>query len=300
MAFVRQACRMISGLISILPQRIRAIIVVTIRALPAGSWLISRYEDAVWPVCCFIIEYPKCGRTWLRLMLGKAIALRFGFGDEVNLLEIEEMVRLHKDVPRIKITHEDTVPPKKAPELERDKQCYKNKKVIFLVRDPRDIMVSQYFQMTKRQYEYDWQYHSDISSFIRDERYGVDTLLHFMNIWYENKSVPSDFLLVRYEDMKTDTCKELERVIKFIGIEGVGREITCDAVNFADFDNMMRMERENSLNSGRLRPVDIDDAESYKVRKGKVGGYVDYLSDEDIGYLNQKTKTILPDYFGYT
>jgi len=63
---------------------------------------------------------------------------------------------------------------------------------------------------------------------------------------------------------------------------------------------MMRMERENSLNSGRLRPVDIDDAESYKVRKGKVGGYVDYLSDEDIGYLNQKTKTILPDYFGYT
>jgi len=199
--------RMIKRLVSVLPGRVKVMVRSAIRALPAGSSLISRYEDDVWSVSCFIIEYPKCGRTWLRLMLGRAIALRFGLGDEVNLLEVEEMASLHKDIPRVKITHDDTVPPKKASELERDKQCYKNKKVIFLVRDPRDIMVSQYFQMTKRQYEYDWQYHSDISSFIRDERYGVDTLLHFMNIWYENKSVPSDFLLVRYEDMKTDTCK---------------------------------------------------------------------------------------------
>ena len=290
--------RMIKRLVSVLPGRVKVMVRSAIRALPAGSSLISRYEDDVWSVSCFIIEYPKCGRTWLRLMLGRAIALRFGLGDEVNLLEVEEMAR--KDIPRIRITHDGNPHFKKPSELKIDEKYYKNKKVVFLVRDPRDVMVSQYFQMTKREYQYGWQYHSDISSFIRDERYGVDTLLHFMHIWYENKSVLSDFLLVRYEDMKTDACKELERVIEFIGIEGIGKEIICDAVNFADFDNMKRMEREDSFNSGRLRPVDINDAESYKVRKGKVGGYVDYLSDEDIGYLNQKTKTILPDYFGYT
>ena len=34
----------------------------------------------------------------------------------------------------------------------------------------------------------------------------------------------------------------------------------------------------------RLQPTDAADEESYKVRRGKVGGYVDYLDQQDIAF----------------
>jgi hypothetical protein len=37
----------------------------------------------------------------------------------------------------------------------------------------------------------------------------------------------------------------------------------------------------------RLTPANADDEESYKVRRGKVSGYRDYLSDADIAYCSE-------------
>lgn len=52
------------------------------------------------------------------------------------------------------------------------------------------------------------------------------------------------------------------------------------------------MEREDTLRNKKLRPKKVGDPESYKVRKGKIGGFVDYLSAEDIEYCNQMLTTM--------
>jgi len=39
-----------------------------------------------------------------------------------------------------------------------------------------------------------------------------------------------------------------------------------------------------------MQPGDTNDEESYKVRKGKVGGYLEYLSQDDMNFINQVIK----------
>jgi hypothetical protein len=59
------------------------------------------------------------------------------------------------------------------------------------------------------------------------------------------------------------------------------------------------MEITNTSPKSKLKPGDKNDPESYKTRRGKVGGYIDYLSSEEIEYLNQKMKTSLSDIYNY-
>ena len=42
---------------------------------------------------------------------------------------------------------------------------------------------------------------------------------------------------------------------------------------------------------GALTPRDVRNPNSYKVRRGKVGGFVDYLSPEDIAYCDEVLKS---------
>jgi len=62
---------------------------------------------------------------------------------------------------------------------------------------------------------------------------------------------------------------------------------------------MKKMERNGVINSRKLQPRDPSDPETYKVREGLVGGYRNYLSDDDIVYVNRKIETGLVDAFGY-
>lgn len=241
----------------------------------------------------FLISFPKCGRTWLRLMLGMAIAKHFNLEhpDLISaIVDLQPLARLHPDIPKICVTHDDKPLWKKAVMLNESKEEYKNAKVIFLVRDPKDAIVSSYFQKTKRYVgKKHGAYEGELSAYIREEVGSLDSLLAFYNIWAANRHIPKDFLLVRYEDMHVNIQKELQRTLSFIGLNNISDDIIKEAIKFASFDNMRRMEEEGKL-AVRLQPGDSKDPESYKTRKGKVGGYTEYLTQDDIEYINQRMR----------
>src|SRR5207247_714191 len=56
------------------------------------------------------------------------------------------------------------------------------------------------------------------------------------------------------------------------------------ALDFSEFENMKKMEASGAFDSKILQPGDVRDPESFKVRRGKVGGYREYLSAEDRQY----------------
>ena len=82
----------------------------------------------------------------------------------------------------------------------------------------------------------------------------------------------------------------LVRTIKFLGCDEVDEYIIRKAVEFASFNNMKKMEKDRFFKSGAMRPANINDDESYKLRRGIVGGYESYLSEEDINYIDQVIK----------
>ena len=50
----------------------------------------------------------------------------------------------------------------------------------------------------------------------------------------------------------------------------------------------------NLSNVPRLKPKNKNDPESYKIRRGKIGGYKDYLPQQEIQDLNEKLKKLNP------
>lgn len=69
---------------------------------------------------------------------------------------------------------------------------------------------------------------------------------------------------------------------------------------YACFDNMRQLEQNNKFNHYKLQPGEKNDPESYKTRLGKVGGFVDYLTEVDIDYINDKIQSQLSKLYGYT
>ncbi len=255
----------------------------------------------------FILSFPKCGRTWLALQIARAIQQHFGLAD-TGTIKLSKMAELCKDAPRIRIAHDDSPHRKKPFELAESKKKYAGKKVIFLARDPRDVLVSSYFHRRKsvvytkpplfgaKTRKAPVAFEGELSDFIHTDAGGFDTLLRFYNIWAKNRHVPKDFLLVRYEDMHADPQKQLARIMQFIGMPDVSTEVIDEAVRYASFDNMRNMEKADRF---KVRPAEVTDESSFKVRRGKVKGYIDYLKPEEVELLNRKMASTLTDFYGY-
>ena len=196
----------------------------------------------------------------------------------------------------------------KAPgELETSKAHFRDKKVIFLARDPRDVIVSSYFERSKRtqifgENPYEKRqavFEGSLSEFINQPIGGFDTLLCYYNIWADNRSLPAGFLLVRYEDLKADPQRELRRVLNFLGLQIISDSTLAEAVEYASFENMRKMESSGKFQSGMLSPGSQGDQDSYKTRKGQIKGYINYLNEKEIQDLNHKLATNLSNFFGY-
>lgn len=215
-----------------------------------------------------VISFPKSGRTWLRVMLDR-VGIKLTYSHDKAMYGYGCI---------------------NTKDLLFRKEKYKKHHIVFLVRDPRDTIVSAYIQMTRRQPEKEEKYEGSISQFIRDGRLGIRKILRFHSIWHENREVPLRFHLVRYEDLHAETFDTLSKVIKFIGTKTVSDSTISNAVEFGRFDNMQELERLGKLRGkyGKmLFPKDEKDTETFKVRRGKVGGYVDYLTPDDIEYCNK-------------
>lgn len=259
------------------------------RRLPAR--LLAAYRTRTTDV--YLISYPKCGRTWLRLMLGRALAGHLGVAPD-NLLDLAAFARLAPGAPSIRVTHDDEPHTRRPGELERDKSRYRHGRVLLLVRDPRDVIVSLYFQRTRR----DGTYTGSLEAFVEEERGGFETILAFYRIWSLNRHVPRDFLLMRYEEMREDPGRQLRRALAFLGVDGVADEIVEEAVRYTSFESMRRLEASGRLD-GRLRPGHPRDPDSYKTRRGKVGGYRDTLEPEQIAALDRMMAACPAGSLGY-
>lgn len=264
-----------------------------LESLPPVTWVRRKIRPRQADI--FLLSYPKTGRTWLRVMMGKMLAEHFG-RPELLRLEADPMVEPLPGIPRIVAKHDGKPQTKTATEIIGDKSEYADCKVVLLIRDLRDTIVSNYFQATRRK----GRFVGDISTFLHWPRGSFDGLLRYYNVWAAQRGVPLDFLLLRYEDLHEDAERELRRVAGFMELSGVSDETIRGAVEHARFGAMKAREAARPADGSALAAARAGDAESFKTRRGKVGGYQDYLSKENIAWLNARIDAELDRYYGYT
>lgn len=241
---------------------------------------------AVRPPGQYGISHPKSGRTWLRAMVGRVLCERTGL-PESELLNTRVLTAA-AGLPALKWHHGGASLKSPCPrhdELRFD-QRFVGKSIIFVIRDPRDTLVSSYFQAVKRSESIDGSV-GDIGEFIRTSERGLLKWIAFHNLWYENRARLRAFHLVRYEAMHAEPLVALRGVMEAMGLRDVTDEELDAAIEFARFDNLRRLEASGRLRDSALKPKDAGDPDSFKVRKGQVGGFRETLGEDDIAYIEE-------------
>jgi hypothetical protein len=248
-----------------------------------------------------VLSIPKSGRTWLRTFLCAYFCKRGGhdftltperYGDPA----IPRVIYSHdlfehrtKGNPWDAVRGKYLVP---AKELHRAK-------VVLLARDPRDVFVSLYLQMTRRDPgTRDEFVQRTIGDMLRDQQFGIGSIVKTMNDWLDEFSGRRNLSLLRYESLRTAPAEQFRALLALLGETTPNMSIFQDALDFSDFGNMQKLEAAGVFDSKILQARDIRDPESFKVRRGKIGGYKDYLFGEDRQYAIDALRELDP-HFGY-
>ena len=194
----------------------------------------------VFPDDIFIVSYPKSGNTWTRFLIGNLV-----YEDGVDFSNINRRVpdpealskRFLKRVPRPRIlkTHQPFDP--------------RYERVICIVRDPRDVVLSEYhFDIKRGVVEEGFQIERYVTRFVA----GASN--HEYGSWGENvgswvaarqnskKFQCGNFILLRYEDMIDGPKAELSRVARFLRIDATPERLVR-AVERSSAEQMRRLEK---------------------------------------------------------
>ena len=112
-------------------------------------WLRGREEhrklqQADW----LLVSWGKSGRTWLRVMLSRVYELKYGLAEH-DLVEFDNLHSKNPEIPKVFFTHGNYLRDYTGHGYDT-KVDYYGKRIVLLVRDPRDVAVSQYFQWKYR------------------------------------------------------------------------------------------------------------------------------------------------------
>ena len=137
-----------------------------------------------------------------------------------------------------------------------------------------------------------------LAEFLLDPRHGqLARCVAFLNRWAARSRKLPGVVLLRYEDLHADAAGGLRRAAGLLG-DFAEEEIRA-AVAFAAFDSLREKEARGFFRSGRLRPGDPGDPDSFKVRRGRVGGWRDYLTAEQAARVDDLVAARLDPALGY-
>ena len=253
-----------------------------------GFRLWRRYLNEIasaWKDDVLVISFPKAGRTWHRVALCKYLELLFDRppSQDVDIRKLTRELRL----PSVSYNHTganfvDAVGPYHY--LNVYQELWRRRKIILLIRDPRDMLVSGYFHAVHRAHSFT----GSLSEYIRHPFTGIEKLLAAHQRWARYRRLTSGFLLQRYERMHDDPIGCISEALEFIGVH-IDVPTIAQAVHFSEFGNMKNLERDGYFNSRAMRSGSADGA---KVRKGMVGGFREHLAAGDIAFIDTMIQKI--------
>lgn len=231
---------------TMLPQRLR-------------GWIY--FKRAVRDTDVFLVGHPKSGNTWLAYML--AVLVRNDREQRVNISNVGDYApTIHNSDcsvgqygqlpdPRI-FRNEATVYPASYP------------KTIYIVRDPRSVLLSYYHHCVHDTDRNDWS----IADFVDEmlENGCIKSLEPYLIRWdrqveaWQERARRQPVIFVKYEELKSDPRSMLEKLQAFLGLERDPDAVSL-AVERGHFDSMRNEEKQYG-------------AESYRGEKGKKGFFV--------------------------
>ncbi|XP_072018971.1 sulfotransferase 1A3-like isoform X2 [Amphiura filiformis] len=268
----------------------------------------------------FLISYPKAGTTWMQQII--SMILKETGKDDSNDAEHTHLffkfpflemswVKHYSQLDLLPPTHRllDHVPSPRTikthlPSAMLPKQLFDKKpKVIYIARNPKDLAVS-YFHMHQK--DITLKTYKDWESFIEDFITGnIDYGSWFDHtLFWWNRRHEENVLFMKYEDMQHDLHDAINKVANFLGanltvamtthiaeqcsFNSMKKNRNCnpDTLGFMDSDpNKPKQQPEQTVDGATS-----DEPQAMFMRKGKIGDWKNYFSDEQSSRLDAQYK----------
>lgn len=228
----------------------------------------------------FLVSYPKSGNTWVRFLIAN---LMVNGKVEINFHNAVDYI---PDIDAHKKIANELNPPR----IVKSHQPFNKKfaRVLYIIRDPRDVYVSYFFYLQKKLPKE----HQDINSFIKNiNQYNISWEDHVQS-WMKNLSV--EHMFVRYEDLKLNPFEKLKEISTFCNLQ-TDDSLLKSSIEKSSFNSMSKIEDEK----GRPFTNEEDAKKSTKfVRSGKSGGWKEHLDLDIQQYIEKKCGDMMQK-FGY-
>jgi hypothetical protein len=241
----------------------------------------------VFPDDIFILSFPKSGNTWTRFLIAN-LAYPETPADFSNINQLtpdpeslskRELARMPR--PRIIKSHQYFHP--------------NYKRVIYVVRDPRDVAVSQFhFHRKRKLIEDNYPMEKFVTRFVAGQTGPYGSWGDNVASWLSTRQNRPGFLLLRYEDMLEDAARELTKVAAFLEIPLDPARIQ-NAAKRSSAEEMRKLEKSQAhlWSSTKETRQDVP-----FVRSAKAGGWHESLPEAAVAELEAAWGPLMT-YLGY-
>ncbi len=213
----------------------------------------------------YLVSFPKSGNTWVRLILANLLVQK-------AKSKIDFFSNMSDIIPDIHLTREYVSPLKNLPRIIKSHSRYRKEypRVIYIIRDPRDVMASSYHYYTSRN-----KNTLSFKKFIRSKRTGLPAWFKHYKSWENNAD-----LIIKYEDLKKDCFKEIKKIAGFVKMNVTDKQIR-NAINECEFEKLQQKDASKKGKEVKKKPF---------FRKGSVGQWKDLFDEEDLKYFEKWIK----------
>jgi hypothetical protein len=229
----------------------------------------------VYPDDTFLVSFPRSGNTWTRFLVCNLM----NPDDPVNFAQLESRI------PEIYFVTDRKLRAFPRPRVIKSHECFdpRYKKVIYIVRDPRDVLISYYeYQLKRRVISEDRSLEEFVPRFMESEiEPKIGSWRDHVVSWMATRGGQENFLLLRYEEMLANTQKETTKIASFLGLDSNPERI-ARAVALSTADRMRKLEKEQWRQWNMTKNTRQDKA---FVRKAEAGGWKTNLPERCVAQI---------------